>query len=129
VSIVIRWPLLGVVVGVVLGQKARWRRDPALLRAYMRGSWIWVLQYVIRLVVFVPLYLGGFVVALGAARVALTWPLVAACLAVSWWVIRRGLPDGHPGLRHPVTSPDPDRRTATPSSPRRPTASPGEGPH
>ncbi|GIE99758.1 DUF3159 domain-containing protein [Paractinoplanes rishiriensis] len=107
VSIVIRWPLLGVVVGIVLGQKARWRRDPALLRAYLRGSWVWVLQYVIRLVVFLPLYLGGFVVALGVARVVLTWPLVAACMAVSWWVIRRSLPAGHPGLRHPVTEPAP----------------------
>ena len=102
VSIVVRWPLLGLVVGTVLGQRTRWRRDPALLRAYCRGSWIWVLQYVLRLAVFLPLYAAGQVYALGAARVALTWPLVAACLAVSWWVIRRALPAGHPGLRHPV---------------------------
>lgn len=101
VSIVIRWPLLGVVVGGVLGQRTRWRRDPGLLRAYARGSWVWVAQYVLRLAVFLPLYAAGQVVALGAARVALTWPLIAACLAVSWWVVRRSLPDGHPGLRHP----------------------------
>jgi hypothetical protein len=103
VSIVIRWPLLGVVVGAVLGQRTRWRRDPDLLRAYSRGSWVWVAQYVLRVAVFLPLYAAGQVVALGAARVALTWPLVAACLAVSWWVIRRSLPAGHPGLRHPRT--------------------------
>jgi hypothetical protein len=102
VSIVIRWPLLGVVVGMVLGQKARWRRDPALLRAYGRGSWIWVLQYVVRVAIFLPLYATGQVVALGVARFALTWPLVAACLAASWWVIRRSLPADHPGLRHPM---------------------------
>jgi hypothetical protein len=102
VSIVIRWPLLGLVVGMVLGQKTRWRRDPALLRAYARGSWIWVLQYVVRLAVFLPLYAAGQVVALGVARVVLTWPLVAACLAVSWWMIRRSLPRDHPGLRHPA---------------------------
>ena len=108
VSIVIRWPLLGVVVGAVLGQKTRWRRDPALLRAYQRGSWVWVLQYVVRVVVFLPLYAAGDVVALGVARVALTWPLVAACLAVSWWVVRRALPAEHPGLRHPqVAVPSP----------------------
>nr|WP_296074885.1 DUF3159 domain-containing protein [uncultured Actinoplanes sp.] len=101
VSIVIRWPLLGVVVGAVLGQKTRWRRDPALLRAYGRGSWIWVLQYAVRVAVFLPLYAAGQVVALGVARVALTWPLVAASLAASWWVIRRTLPEDHPGLRHP----------------------------
>jgi uncharacterized protein DUF3159 len=104
VSIMIRWPLLGVVVGVVLGQKTRWRRDPALLRAYSRGSWVWVLQYVIRLAVFTPLWLADQPVALATARVVLTWPLVAACLAVSWWVVRQNLPPGHPGLRHPVAS-------------------------
>ncbi|MEU4569980.1 DUF3159 domain-containing protein [Micromonospora sp. NPDC023956] len=102
VSVVVRWPLLGVVVGAVLGQRTRWRRDPALLRAYGRGSWVWAASYVLRLAVFVPLYLGGQVLALTATRVALSWPLVAAVLAVSWVVVRRSLPAGHPGLRHPV---------------------------
>jgi hypothetical protein len=101
VSIAVRWPLLGVVVGAVLGQGRRWRRDPALLRAYSRGSWVWVAQYVSRLAVLIPLYLADHVMALVAARAAMTWPLVAACLAVSWWVVRRSLPADHPGLRHP----------------------------
>jgi uncharacterized protein DUF3159 len=103
VSIVVRWPLLGLVVGTVLGQRTRWRRDPELLRAYARGSWVWVGQYVVRVAVFLPLYAAGQTVALGVARIALTWPLVAACLAASWWVIRRSLPPDHPGLRHPRT--------------------------
>jgi hypothetical protein len=105
VSIVVRWPLLGVIVGAVLGQRTRWRRDPALLRAYALGSWVWVGQYLVRLTVFVPLWAAHAVVALGIARGLLTWPLVAACLAVSWWVIRRSLPAGHPGLRHPRSAP------------------------
>ncbi|GAB2622179.1 hypothetical protein Aab01nite_76590 [Paractinoplanes abujensis] len=108
VSIVVRWPLLGLVVGGVLGQKTRWRRDPALLRSYGLASWVWVLQYVVRVAVFLPLYAAGQVFALGVMRVALTWPLVAACLAVSWWVIRRTLPPGHPGLRHPVAPAAPE---------------------
>ena len=53
------------------------------------------------LAVFIPLWAAHAVVALGLARGLLTWPLVAACLAVSWWVIRRSLPPDHPGLRHP----------------------------
>ncbi|HYN94932.1 MAG TPA: DUF3159 domain-containing protein [Pilimelia sp.] len=105
VSIVVRWPLLGVVVGAVLGQRARWRRDRALLRAYGRASGVWVVQYVLRLAVLVPLYAADQVLALTVARAALTWPLVAACLAVSWWVLRRSLPAAHPGLRHPVVRP------------------------
>jgi hypothetical protein len=102
ISIVVRWPLLGVVVGAVLGQKTRWRRDPDLLTAYSRASWVWVLQYVIRVAVFLPLYAAEQAGALAVARIILSWPLVAACLAASWWVIRRTLPAGHPGLRHPV---------------------------
>ncbi|MEW2384708.1 DUF3159 domain-containing protein [Micromonospora sp. NPDC047707] len=102
VSIVIRWPLLGVLVGVALRQRGRWRRDPALLRAYGRGSWVWAATYLLRVAVFLPLWLGGQVVALTVARVALTWPLVATALAVSWVVVRRSLPAGHPGLRHPL---------------------------
>ncbi|MEH1128195.1 DUF3159 domain-containing protein [Micromonospora sp. CPCC 206061] len=112
VSIVLRWPLLGVVVGTVLGQRTRWRRDAALVRAYSRASWVWVLQYAVRLAVFLPLYAADQVVALGVARAALTWPLVAACLAVSWWVLRRTLPEDHPGIRHPVTDPEPAMSTA-----------------
>lgn len=105
VSSLIRWPLLGVVVGAVLGQRFAWRRDPHLLRAYSRASWLWVGQYLLRLAVFMPLWAAGNVVALGAARVALSWPLVALCLAASWVVVRRNLPAGHPGLRHPLPEP------------------------
>ncbi|MGH8878172.1 MAG: DUF3159 domain-containing protein [Stackebrandtia sp.] len=102
ISIVVRWPLLGVVVGLVLGQRTRWRRDPVLLRAYGRASWIWVAQYAVRILVFIPLWLLGLTGALAFAQAALTWPLVALCLAVSWWVLRRNLPTDHPGLRHPA---------------------------
>jgi hypothetical protein len=102
VSILIRWPLLGVVVGTVLGQKTRWRRDPDLLRAYNRASWVWVLgQYTLRVIVYGLLWWTGWVLALTVARVVLSWPLVTATLAASAVVLRRSLPDGHPGLRHP----------------------------
>src|SRR5437762_2171692 len=102
VAFVAGWLLSGVVVGAVLRQRTRWRRDPALLRAYGRGSWVWVGQYVLRIAVLFPLWYAGQVTALGVAQAALSWPLVAACLAVSWWVIRRSLPPDHPGLRHPI---------------------------
>ena len=98
-SVLIRWPLLGVIVGGALGQRTAWRQDPALLRAYCLASWVWVGQYLIRIAVFTPLWAMGSVVALGVARVALSWPLVAACVAVSGAVLVRVLPADHPGLR------------------------------
>lgn len=113
VSIVIRWPLLGVVVGTLLGQKTRWRHDPDLMRGYQRASWAWVAQYLLRLVVFLPLFLADQFVALSIARVAMTWPLVAVCIAVSWPLLRSALPPGHPGLRHPV---EPEREVPPPAA-------------
>jgi hypothetical protein len=71
----------------------------------LAASWVWVAQYVFRLVVFIPLWQADQVIGLTAARVALSWPLIAVCLAVSWWVLRRSLPADHPGLATPSSSP------------------------
>lgn len=98
-SVLIRWPLLRVIIGGVLGQRTCWREDPALLRAYSRASWVWVGQYLVRVVVLAPLWAAGAMVALAVARVALSWPLIAACVAVSGAVLVRTLPADHPGLR------------------------------
>lgn len=100
VSIVLRWPLLGVIVGLALGQRSRWRRDPDLARGYRRASWLWVGQYLLRLAVFVPLYQADQVVALGVAR-AFTWVPVVICVLCSWPLVRSALPPNHPGIRHP----------------------------
>jgi hypothetical protein len=99
-SILVRWPLLGVVVGLMLGQRFRWRADPDLSRGYRRASWLWVGQYLARLAVFIPLYRADQVVALGIAR-ALTWVPVVACVLLSWPLVRSALPVGHLGIRHP----------------------------
>ncbi|NUR28694.1 MAG: DUF3159 domain-containing protein [Catenulispora sp.] len=103
VSIVARWPLLGVVVGTALGQKTRWRRDPDLMRAYQRASWVWAGIYVARVAIWTPLWAADWTALLGIAQAGMSWPLVAAALALSWWIIRRTLPEDHPGLRHPVS--------------------------
>ncbi|MCA1675106.1 MAG: DUF3159 domain-containing protein [Actinobacteria bacterium] len=99
VSVLARWPLLGVIVGGLLGQWSAWRQDPVLLRAYSLASWVWVGQYLIRIMVFAQLWAADAVQALGVARVVLSWPLVAACVAVSGTVLIRALPPDHPGLR------------------------------
>lgn len=101
VSIVIGWPFLGLIVGGLIGTRTRWRKDPALLRAYQRASWVWVLQYVIRVVVFTVLYLLDETTWLAIMRAALTYPLIIACIAVSGWVLFAAMPKSHPGIRKP----------------------------
>ena len=104
VSIAVRWPLLGLVVGTALGKPKTWRQDPDLVRGYCRASWLWAAQYVARLVVFLALWATDQVVALGIAQIVLTWPLVAVCVLGSWPLVRSALPPGHPGPRHPVVA-------------------------
>jgi len=104
--IVFRRPLLGLIVGGLLGQKTRWRLDPDLLRAYSAASWVWVAMYTLRVAILTPFWNSDeerlAVVAGGVAQVALSWPLLVLCLIVSGWVIRVVLPRDHPGIRHPV---------------------------
>lgn len=101
VSILGRWPLLGVIIGFAIGQKTSWRQDPDLMRAYSRASWIWAGSFLVRVLVNTPLYLTDNLVGLGIARVVLGWPMVLCVIAASWWVIRRSLPADHPGIMTP----------------------------
>jgi len=78
VSILVRWPLLGIAMGYFTGEGTSWRQDPALRRVYAASSWIWVGVFGLRLVVQVPLYLAGAVAPLGVAKVILGWPLYLA---------------------------------------------------
>jgi hypothetical protein len=89
VSIVLRWPLLGVLVALATGEGMGWRQVPYLLRAYTLASWFWVALFGLRLAVQLPLYLSGEVVGLGIARVVMGWPLFLLCLWLSWLVIKR----------------------------------------
>ncbi len=88
ISILVRWPLLGIVVATLRGQKMDWRRDPVQLRAYSRASWIWVALFSLRLAVQLPLYLAGAPTALGVARIAMGVPLFAVGIWLSWLILR-----------------------------------------
>jgi hypothetical protein len=89
-SIAVRWPFIGLLIGSVTGDLASWRRDPAVLRLCTKLTWIFVIPNIIRVAVQWPLYLAGNVGALGAAKIALGWPLSVAMLAAMLWVLARG---------------------------------------
>lgn len=91
VSILVRWPLLGVVVGALTGDLTSWRSDPDLRRAYAAASWIWVVMFGLRVVVQVPLYLAGAVGALGVAKVVMGWPLFLLAAYLTYRVIKPAL--------------------------------------
>lgn len=100
ISILIRRPLMGVIIGPLMGTGMRWRKDPELLRAYSRVTWLWVLLSLARAAIQIPLIQNNQLAWLGATPF-LFYGLVALTVAASWWVIRRSLPASHPGIRHP----------------------------
>lgn len=90
VSIAIRWPLLGLILGPLTGEGTAWRKDPERLRLYTRASWIWVGVFSLRLGVQLPLYLAGAVLALGIAKTALGLPIFLVAIWLSYLVLRDG---------------------------------------
>ena len=99
-SILVRWPLLGVIVGPIVGTRMTWRRDPDLMRAYSRASWLWVLLCLVRAAVLIPLIESNMLWGL-ALTGALFYAFVIGTVLLSWVVIKRSLPAGHPGIRSP----------------------------
>ena len=82
VSVLVRWPLIGVAASLLLGDPA-WRQDAAKRRL---GTWLtllWVGLFAVRLVVELPFYLAGRTEALGIARLVLGVPLYAPVLVVT----------------------------------------------
>ena len=94
ISLAVRWPLVGVIVGQLDGEGNAWRGDPVRVRAFARATWLWAGLFVVRLAVQLPLYLASAVVALGIARTAMGLPLFAVGLWLTWRLVRRHTPSG-----------------------------------
>lgn len=87
-SIVVGWPLLGVLFGFVRGEGMDWRQDPHRMRGYRLATGLLVAMFAARLIVQVPLYLADHVTGLGIARLAMGVPLYAAVLWIAWLISR-----------------------------------------
>ncbi|GAA1567541.1 hypothetical protein GCM10009789_21220 [Kribbella sancticallisti] len=91
-TVLFRWPLFGLLYGVITQTGTAWRRDPAMLKGFSRATLVFVGLFAIRLIVQVPLYLTGSLNALGIAKVGLGLPFYALALWLSYAVLRGSLP-------------------------------------
>jgi hypothetical protein len=96
VSVLVRWPLAGVIWHGINGHGHGWRRDPRLLRAYTLASLLWTVVFVARLVVQGLLYNAEEETWLGIARLAMGYPLVGVALLGTIWAVRRARRDPLP---------------------------------
>ena len=89
VSLAVRKPLVGVIAAQLDREQHRdWREDRTRYKAFVRATWMWAGLFGARLLVQLPLYLAGAVVALGVARTAMGLPLFALGLWLTWLLVR-----------------------------------------
>lgn len=92
VSIAVRWPLVGVVLGPLLGEGMTWRRHRERFVVYQRMTWVFAGLFAIRLAVQGYLYWQDDVLWLGIARFAMGLPLYLGAVGLAYWMIRRAPP-------------------------------------
>jgi hypothetical protein len=96
-SIAVRWPVVGFMVGSVAGDPTEWHRDPQVVRLCRNLTWMLALPCVVRVAVQLPIYLAGraaddpgpMIAALGVSKLAMGWPLQVAALSGMAWLLGR----------------------------------------
>jgi hypothetical protein len=91
ISILVRWPAIGFLVGLFRSEPLGWRSDKKLLRRADLATALFVALFSLRLAVQLPLYFANQIEALGIARVAMGVPLYALCIWLSWLLLRSSI--------------------------------------
>ena len=82
------WPILGLMLGPILGENLTWYKHPERKRAYLRASWLWVVMFFTRIAVQYPIYRSGNLNLLGTVNLAMGYPLFIATAYGSWLVLK-----------------------------------------
>jgi hypothetical protein len=92
-SILVRWPLVGVAWGALNNTGFGWRSRRRVLLGYDLATLSWVAVFAARYVVQRWLYESNEVGWLAFARIAMGYPLTALALLVTVWAVRRDSAD------------------------------------
>jgi hypothetical protein len=98
VSVLVRWPLIGVAAGYLMGDGTAWRADRRKRRLFGALTLAWAGLFLLRLAVQYPLFLAEDTVALGTWKLVLGLPLYAPLLVLTVLAVRseyRGAAERH----------------------------------
>ena len=87
-SILVRWPLVGVIWNVVNANGTGWRRDRRTLLAYDLATAVWAVLFGVRYLVQSFLYDSDQTGWLAAARIGMGWPLTAVAALATVLLVR-----------------------------------------
>ncbi|MET0135848.1 MAG: DUF3159 domain-containing protein [Kibdelosporangium sp.] len=89
ISILVRWPLVGVIWSGLNGHGMGWHKNKKSRRDYDIATVAWLLVFVARVVVQQWLYNVDQTTLLGIARIGMGYPLTAIVLLITVWAVRR----------------------------------------
>lgn len=88
ISMLIGWPIIGLVSGAMYGSWKEWRSYPRIVVWMQLITGIWVGLFAARLVVQLPMYFAGAVEALGVARLLMGAPLFGVLVVITVLFVR-----------------------------------------
>jgi hypothetical protein len=88
ISVLIRKPLIGFLVGSLVGDTSGWLKHPLLVRAYTTVTWLWVAVFGLRLLVQIPLYLNDNIALLGTVKIFMGWPLYLFAVWLTYQIVQ-----------------------------------------
>lgn len=87
-SVLVRYPLLGILLGSIEGEPLKWIRDLERRRTAMLATWLWVGMFAIRVGIMFPLYWAEALNALGVAKIVLGYPLFILVVWLTYRLVR-----------------------------------------
>jgi hypothetical protein len=93
ISAMVRYPLIGVLLGPVLREMLSWRtRNPGRFRAYTKSTWAWGLILLAKSAILFPLYWWGNAMQLGWVKIALGIPPFLLAVYLTWIFLAKAPP-------------------------------------
>ena len=89
ISIIARWPLVGVVWKGLNGDDMSWRTVTKARHAYAWATAGWAVVFIARFVVQRALYAADATTTLGIVRILMGWPLTGVVTLLTIWMVRR----------------------------------------
>jgi len=97
-SVLVRLPIIGVMVGLFTNQGLNWRKDRRKVRFFDLVTTLWVGLFATRLAIELPLYFTGQIVTLGFVKLVLGLPFYLTMIWVSWLLLRKVVSPSQDGI-------------------------------
>lgn len=89
ISIVVRWPLIGVVLNLLNGHDQSWQKNKTSRYWYDLATFAWALVFAARFAIQQWLYLKDAATALGVTRIVMGWPLTIVAVVITVWAVKK----------------------------------------